>query len=203
MQTTAASSNTPMWLAIGEAAVLLCAVYLASVTDLSSGRGQQLFTARCIVGAASAVGIARYGPWGMLTDLHFFFRQLANALPIVVMCLAVLSKTAAGAWAAPLLAREGDVLLAAATAALMAFFTGNETYTKLVQVPAFLALAGGVCTAVAAEGLTGPPALLALGVAIFAVREFGLRAALPLSLADPLRRFTLVAALLTFSSALA
>lgn len=200
-------SQSPAWLptalGIGEAAVFLCALHLISLTDTSTGRGQQLLAARCIIAAASAFGVLRYGPPGIAKDVHFFFRQFANAVPITIMSLSVLTMTAGGGWAAPLLAHEGSAVLAAGAAALAAFFTGNEVWTKAVAIPAFLLLAGGVAAAVASAGFTPPLTLLSGGVAIFAVREGVLRAALPGHIADPLRRVTLVVALQVFAAGLA
>ena len=193
-------------IALGE----LCVAAIAATLAFSvSAQAQETPVAvmallgRGIIAAAATFGAVRYSDRPTFVPVHFFFRQLANLLPVVVTAFAAL-RTVGGAlpFSGAVLGAEGGVLIVATSVALLCFFSDEESYGKPIQLSATALLAASIGSGYFERGGDSQVHCLAAALSVFIARDVLLRKYLPRQLAEPLRRYTLAAALLLLWCAL-
>ncbi len=195
----------------GELAVCIVACALACRAWTESGgvqspSGALVVISRTIIALASLFGSFRYSDQPCFRTLHFFLRQLANVIPVVVTALTalkVIGISTMPAISVALIDSEASILFVAASLALCCFFTGEEALSKPLQTGSVIVLLTVVGSAYLAFGHNEVRIhYLAGALVIFIVRDALLRQMLPPPAAEPARRWTLAAALVLLSLAL-
>ena len=190
---------------LGEGAVAVVAAFLAfsaSEKARTSPGTSLVVLCRLIITAAAVLGTARYSNRPTFVSIHFFFRQLANLLPVVVTALSSLRLLGSHLAVSSILDFQGDIMLGTVGAALVCFFTKEEAYGKPIQVAAIALLAASVGSGFSNLGGTHEVLCLAAALTVFIARDVLLRAMFSSKVAEPMRRATLAVALLLLWSAL-
>jgi hypothetical protein len=178
-----------------------CLVFGSSTQPQSLNAGPAaagaMLVGRLIIFLASFCGIFRYGSTNSLRQPHFFLRQLANTIPIVITSLTslkVMGEDLPGQQA--VLSSEGNILLLAVVVAVTCFFLDDESIAKPIQLVSLLCLGASWGSEAYKSGYTTPVASMGSALLIFIARDVALGKIFQSQQAEPLRRITLLVALI-------